>query len=79
MSKDHLGPPTRGAPPPALPSSPALEELGPSVEQDFSTRIHSSTASPMMHVLRLPDVCRVTGLCCSMIYQLEADRKFPAG
>jgi prophage regulatory protein len=30
-----------------------------------------------LQVLRLPQVCRVTGLCRSMIYQLEAERRFP--
>jgi prophage regulatory protein len=28
-------------------------------------------------ILRLPQVCEVTGLCRSMIYQLEADLQFP--
>ena len=28
-------------------------------------------------ILRLPQVCEVTGLCRSMIYQMEADRRFP--
>jgi prophage regulatory protein len=30
-----------------------------------------------IHVLRLPQVCKMTGLCRSSIYQLEADRLFP--
>jgi prophage regulatory protein len=30
-----------------------------------------------LQVLRLPQVCKVTGLCRSMIYQLEAERLFP--
>jgi prophage regulatory protein len=30
-----------------------------------------------LKILRLPQVCEVTGLCRSMIYQLEADLKFP--
>lgn len=30
-----------------------------------------------VRILRLPDVCRITGLGRSMIYQLEADRHFP--
>ena len=34
-------------------------------------------ASPMFQVLRLPQVCQVTGLCRSMIYQLEAEQRFP--
>ena len=28
-------------------------------------------------VLRLPQVCDLTGLCRSMIYQMEADQRFP--
>ena len=31
-----------------------------------------------LHMLRLKDVCRVTRLCRSMIYQLEQERRFPA-
>ena len=34
-------------------------------------------ANPMLQVLRLPQVCQVTGLCRSMIYQLEAEQRFP--
>lgn len=30
-----------------------------------------------IQILRLPDVCRTTGLGRSMIYQLEAERRFP--
>ena len=30
-----------------------------------------------LQILRLPQVCKVTGLGRSMIYQLEAQRKFP--
>jgi prophage regulatory protein len=26
----------------------------------------------------MPQVCRVTGLCRSMIYQLEAEKRFPS-
>jgi prophage regulatory protein len=29
-------------------------------------------------VLRLPQVCGLTGLCRSMIYQMEADLRFPS-
>lgn len=29
-------------------------------------------------VLRLPQVCDLTGLCRSMIYQMEADLRFPS-
>jgi prophage regulatory protein len=30
-----------------------------------------------IRILRLPQVCEVTGLCRSMIYQMEADLLFP--
>jgi prophage regulatory protein len=30
-----------------------------------------------LKILRLRQVCDVTGLCRSMIYQMEADRRFP--
>ena len=35
--------------------------------------------SPMdkIRVLRLPEVCEITGLCRSSIYQMEAERRFP--
>ena len=29
-------------------------------------------------VLRLPQVCDLTGLCRSMIYQMEAELRFPS-
>jgi prophage regulatory protein len=35
-----------------------------------------SRLSPLK-ILRLPQVCEVTGFCRSMIYQLEAERRFP--
>ena len=28
-------------------------------------------------LIRLPEVCKATGLCRSMIYQLEAAQRFP--
>jgi prophage regulatory protein len=34
-------------------------------------------SNELLQVLRLPQVCKVTGLCRSMIYQLEAERRFP--
>jgi len=34
-------------------------------------------ASSSLHILRLPHVCEITGLCRSMVYQLEAERRFP--
>jgi predicted DNA-binding transcriptional regulator AlpA len=30
-----------------------------------------------IRILRLPQVCEVTGLCRSMIYQMEANLRFP--
>ena len=30
-----------------------------------------------IHVLRLQQVCKMTGLCRSSIYQMEADQLFP--
>ena len=37
----------------------------------------SPVASAHFKVLRLPQVCEVTGLRRSMIYQLEAEQRFP--
>lgn len=37
----------------------------------------NSTNDASLKILRLPQVCEVTGLCRSMIYQLEADLRFP--
>jgi predicted DNA-binding transcriptional regulator AlpA len=31
-----------------------------------------------IQILRLPEVCKSTGLGRSMVYQLEAERRFPA-
>lgn len=39
--------------------------------------IGSSTTDASLKILRLPQVCEMTGLCRSMIYQLEADLRFP--
>jgi prophage regulatory protein len=39
--------------------------------------ITSPTNEASLKILRLPQVCEVTGLCRSMIYQLEADLRFP--
>lgn len=39
--------------------------------------ITSHTTDESLKILRLPQVCEVTGLCRSMIYQLEADLRFP--
>ena len=42
---------------------------------DIGTGV-ASTHAPLQ-VLRLQQVCKVTGLCRSMVYQLEAERRFP--
>jgi len=34
-------------------------------------------SNEFLQVLRLQQVCRVTGLCRSMIYRLEAEKLFP--
>jgi len=39
--------------------------------------ITPSTNEASLKILRLPQVCELTGLCRSMIYQLEADLRFP--
>jgi prophage regulatory protein len=33
--------------------------------------------SPRVQILRLPQVCKTTGLCRSLLYQLEAEDLFP--
>ena len=38
----------------------------------------SAATAPAVQILRLPQVCKVTGLGRSMIYQLEAERRFPS-
>lgn len=40
--------------------------------------IQSHTSAPPVQILRLPQVCKITGLGRSMIYQLESERQFPA-
>jgi prophage regulatory protein len=37
----------------------------------------SPTNDSSLKILRLPQVCEVTGLRRSMIYQMEADLRFP--
>ena len=36
-----------------------------------------SYEAPSLRVLRLSPVCEVTGFCRSMIYQMEAELRFP--
>lgn len=38
---------------------------------------HPPASLPSVQILRLPQVCKVTGLGRSMIYQLESERRFP--
>lgn len=38
---------------------------------------HPPASIPPVQILRLPQVCKVTGLGRSMIYQLESERRFP--
>jgi len=40
--------------------------------------VQSAASAPAVQILRLPQVCKVTGLGRSMIYQLEAERRFPS-
>lgn len=37
----------------------------------------ASSLTAQVQVLRLPQVCQITGLCRSTVYQLEAEQKFP--
>lgn len=39
--------------------------------------IQSPASVPAVQILRLQQVCNVTGLGRSMIYQLESERRFP--
>jgi prophage regulatory protein len=39
--------------------------------------IPASGPNAILQILRLPHVCKVTGLCRSTIYQLEAEQQFP--
>lgn len=45
----------------------------------FLTNDVKSKRDPVgtIHVLRLPQVCKMTGLSRSSVYQMEADRLFP--
>lgn len=38
---------------------------------------HARSPVPCLQILRLPQVCKVTGLGRSMIYQLESASRFP--
>lgn len=43
----------------------------------MSPASENSPTQRSVEVLRLPQVIRVTGLCRSTIYQLEAEQRFP--
>jgi prophage regulatory protein len=40
-------------------------------------RSPTMAAVPPIVILRLPQVCRITGLCRSLVYELEANGTFP--
>ncbi len=42
-----------------------------------SSQPSTTTAAQPIVILRLPEVCRVTGLCRSLVYELEANGAFP--
>jgi prophage regulatory protein len=74
-----------------LPSSPSVypwctnphgEPLGSTFQSNgFAEASSMNAREPVkdgpIRVLRLPQVCDLTGLCRSMIYQMEADERFP--
>jgi len=39
--------------------------------------VQSPASLPAVQILRLPQVCKVTGLGRSMIYELESQHRFP--
>lgn len=41
------------------------------------TLIPQPSAPTPLQILRLHQVCRITGLCRTVVYQLEADDRFP--
>jgi len=46
-------------------------------EKRPSMNAPATAHSQNLHVLRLPQVCELTGLCRSMVYQMEAEQRFP--
>lgn len=49
-----------------------------STRQDITARAALNLrARELPRLLRLQDVCRTTGLCRSMIYRMEAEKRFP--
>jgi prophage regulatory protein len=51
--------------------------LEPHKARRSSMSIPTPVPNALLQILRLPHVCKATGLCRSTIYQLEADRQFP--
>lgn len=49
----------------------------PSAASTGQSKAQQSAPSTPVHVLRLPEVCKMTGLRRSWIYQLEAENRFP--
>ena len=43
-----------------------------------ATAVQSPAFVPAVQILRLPQVCKITGLGRSMIYQLESEHRFPS-
>jgi prophage regulatory protein len=41
--------------------------------------VPQTAATPLRRILRLPEVCALTGLGRSFIYQLQAEGRFPQG
>ena len=41
------------------------------------TLLSQTPTAPPLQILRLQQVCRMTGLCRSLVYQLEAENQFP--
>jgi prophage regulatory protein len=59
----------------ALPEA-ATRATGASDLRGEDSRVRRPISAPV-NVLRLPHVCKMTGLGRSMIYQMEAERRFP--
>jgi prophage regulatory protein len=55
-----------------------FQSTGTAVASESSMKSAATADQQSIQILRLPAVCQVTGLSRSMIYQLEAQRGFPA-
>jgi prophage regulatory protein len=54
------------------------ETTGQQLDAFLPNDIAAKRAPPgPIHVLRLPQVCKMTGLCRSSIYQMEVELRFP--